>query len=121
MTQQQLDNEVTYYWKNDSFSDGLSLSSADASYIIQQVVNSNVEAQAVIDFNTYLALYESLTTKPAMNDDIILQMVVDDLQENYEYTAEDAKEKAPHMAETIVDAMWDQYSHVLEECTNGRY
>ena len=56
-----------------------------------------------------------------MNDTVILEMVINDLQEYYDFTLAEAQEQAENIAQSIVEAMWSEYSHVLNECAEGRY
>lgn len=58
---------------------------------------------------------------PAINDQVILQMVIDDLQEYHGRTKQEAIDESQEVAEAIIEAMWSEYSHILEECAEGRY
>ena len=62
-----------------------------------------------------------MSNLPAMNDTVILEMVINDLQEYYDFTLAEAQEQAENIAQSIVEAMWSEYSHVLNECAEGRY
>ena len=59
--------------------------------------------------------------QPAINDEAILQMVIDDLQEEYGRTLIQATDEAPDIAGHVVEAMWSEYSHVLSEAAEGRF
>ena len=58
---------------------------------------------------------------PAMNDQVILQMVINDLQEHHGRTEQEAIDESQEFCESIIEAMWSEYSHVLSECAEGRY
>ena len=88
---------------------------------IQKIIDAQVLAQDVITFSDLLAKYLSLIELPALNDSVVYDMVISDLQEYHDYSLTEAEEKASHISETIVGAMWDEYSHVLSECVEGRY
>ena len=61
---------------------------------------------------------EEKLERPGINDDVIHAMIVNDLQQYHGYTKEDAEDS--DFGETVVSAMWDEYSYVLSECSQGR-
>ena len=52
-------------------------------------------------------------------EEMTLQML-EDLTEYHDLTPEEAEARVDDHAETVIDAMWDEYSHVMSEIIQGR-
>jgi len=50
-----------------------------------------------------------------IDDKEMLECMIEDLIENYHYTEDEAKEFAKNNGSSIVNDMWDAYSHYFEE------
>jgi pyrroloquinoline quinone (PQQ) biosynthesis protein C len=52
---------------------------------------------------------------PAINDDVVLEMLIDDMQEHYGFSFGEATAWAKEHASSVVDDMWDAYTKYLED------
>jgi len=88
------------------------------------MINQYIEANPSATFFELLDValdqgYRLSPTWEIINDDAMYNQIVEDLVENHDYTEAEAKESAEEFGHTIVDSMWDQYSHTLYELAAG--
>ena len=81
---------------------------------VQQLLNKQVEAGGVIDFVYLLTKYNESADLPAIDDQSLKQDVINSLQEHYGYSETAATEAASSISDSAQDAMWSEYSNVLE-------
>jgi len=51
----------------------------------------------------------------AINDDVILEMLIEDLMDNYGFSKRKATTWAKEHGSSVVDDMWDAYTRYLED------
>jgi hypothetical protein len=51
----------------------------------------------------------------AINDEVILEMLVDDLMDNYDFTEKKATAWVKEHGSAVIDDMWDAYTRYLED------
>lgn len=88
---------------------------AEAAQYVQLLIDAECESQNPIDFVPLLTSYLQSAESIATNDDILLQIVMDELQEYHSYSEQRAIEFGPIIAESAVDAMWSEFSRVIEQ------
>ena len=54
-----------------------------------------------------------------INDEAMINQIIEELVEHHDYTESEAKECAENFGYSIVNSMWDQYSHTLSELVAG--
>lgn len=84
------------------------------------LINQYIKANPSATFFELLDLaldngYRIVPEWEIINDEAFLDQVVTDLVEYHDYTESHALEVAPNLAETLTAAIWDEYSHVLEQ------
>lgn len=84
------------------------------------LINQHIEANPSATFFELLDLvldngYRIVPDWEIINAEAFLGQVVTDLVEYHDYTESHALEVAPDLAETLVSAIWDEYSSVLEQ------
>jgi len=86
----------------------------------QDFIDKQIEQQNILQVADILTTlnrsgYKLVPDWEIINDEAFLAQVIDDLVEYQNYSQAEAEETAPDMANTLIEAMWDEYSHVLSE------
>ena len=51
----------------------------------------------------------------AINDEVIMEMIVDDLMGNFDFSKKKATTWAKEHASSLIDDMWDAYTKYIED------
>ena len=92
----------------------------DGASAAQAQLDLLIEQGKQVDFSKLLGIYYSQFNEPAINDEVLQDMVAEDLHEHYGYSTTKATIHAQDAATYIVEEMWDTYSSALDYIATKR-